>query len=203
MTANAMQGDREMCLAAGMDDYVSKPIRIDDLVDALSKSRPLDTHLDAAPHEERDRLEPAGHQRGGAEGTPPGALPDPTVLDPAALTDLLGMLGGEFIYLEEVIDSFLEDAPQLLAELQHYVAEGDSAGASRIAHSLKSNGSDFGAHTFSKLCKELELQGRSGEMEGAVELLAQIETEHAKLAAALQTVRQERRIPAPVLQAGV
>jgi HPt (histidine-containing phosphotransfer) domain-containing protein len=113
------------------------------------------------------------------------------------------MLGGEFVYLEELIDSFLEDGPQLLAELQDYVAEGDSAGASRIAHSLKSNGADFGAYTFSELCKELELRGRSGQLQGAVGLLAQIEAEHAKLAAVLQTVRHERRIPAPELQAGV
>jgi signal transduction histidine kinase/CheY-like chemotaxis protein len=203
MTANAMRGDREMCLAAGMDDYVSKPIRIDDLVDALSKSRPLDAHLDAAPHGERYGLEPADQQQEGPTGTLPGSLPDQLVLDPAALTDLLSMLGGEFVYLEELIDSFLEDGPQLLAELQDYVAEGDSAGASRIAHSLKSNGADFGAYTFSELCKELELRGRSGQLQGAVGLLAQIEAEHAKLAAVLQTVRHERRIPAPELQAGV
>jgi signal transduction histidine kinase/CheY-like chemotaxis protein/PAS domain-containing protein len=202
MTANAMQGDREMCLAAGMDDYVSKPIRIDDLVDALSKSRPLATDLDIPSQVEGNSIAPLTYHRKKQENSEPGAPPDLTVLDPAALADLLSLLGGEFIYLEEVIDSFLEDAPQLLAELQDCVAEGDPVGASRIAHSLKSNGADFGAHAFSELCRELELQGKSGKMEGAAELAAQIETEHTKLAVALRAVRREGRIPAASLPAG-
>ncbi len=205
MTANAMQGDREMCLAAGMDDYVSKPIRINELVDALSKSHPLDA--EAEPRGEGDRAGPelpeqtSDSLRGGngstATAAPPteGNPPDPSVLDPTALARLLSILGGEFAYLEELIDSFLEDAPQLLAELQGYVDRGDSGGASRIAHSLKSNGADFGASRFSELCKELEMRGKSGEMNGAAELVAQITAEHVKLDAALRAVRQDRRIP--------
>jgi HPt (histidine-containing phosphotransfer) domain-containing protein len=106
------------------------------------------------------------------------------------------MLGGEFVYLEELIDSFLEDAPQLLADLNRFVEDGDAEGASRMAHSLKSNGADFGASTFSNLCKELEVRGRSGEMNGAAGLVAQIEAEYGKLEAALRAVRREGRIPA-------
>ena len=93
----------------------------------------------------------------------PRTVPDVAVLDPAALENLLSMLGGEFVYLEELIDSFLEDAPQLLAELDQFVEGGDSAGVRRVAHSLKSNGADFGATTFSNLCKELEMVGKSGD----------------------------------------
>jgi CheY-like chemotaxis protein/HPt (histidine-containing phosphotransfer) domain-containing protein len=216
MTANAMQGDRERCLAAGMNDYVGKPIRIEELVEALSKSRPLEATSEAEASRDRDRLEAAGqalgaapqdgakgsvpHERSGEETSAtsapaPGNVPDMAVLDPAALEDLLSMLGGEFSYLEELIDSFLEDAPQLLAELNQFVVDGDPNGASRMAHSLKSNGADFGAATFSSLCKELEEQGRSGELNGAADLLAQIEAEYAKLDAALRVVRREGRIP--------
>jgi HPt (histidine-containing phosphotransfer) domain-containing protein len=117
------------------------------------------------------------------------------VLDPKALADLLTMLGGEFVYLEEIIDSFLEDAPKLLTELDQFVEEGDSAGVRRIAHSLKSNGADFGAMTFSNLCKDLELVGKSGALNGSAHLATQIATEYEKVAAALTLVRSERRIP--------
>jgi CheY-like chemotaxis protein len=206
MTANAMQGDREMCLAAGMDDYVSKPIRIEELVESLSKSRPLDAGREAlAGGAEPDELAadsgPSPAEQGAGE-TPsaaaltPAVVPDSAVLEPAALEDLLSMLGGEFVYLEELIDSFLEDAPQLLAELDRYVKEGDTGGASRVAHSLKSNGADFGATTFSNLCKELEINGRSGELDGAVKLSAQIQAEYRKVEAALRDVRLAGRIPA-------
>jgi signal transduction histidine kinase/CheY-like chemotaxis protein len=255
MTANAMQGDRELCLAAGMDDYVSKPIHIEELVGALSKSRPLQADQQAPEKKSanrpelvegpavpvlpvlsevertkaegsgaegpvlskaeglrkrpepveglRKRPEPVeGSVLSGAEGLRkrpepvegPAPTIDANVLDPAALKNLLSMLGGKFINLETLIDSFLADAPQLLAELNRFIADGDAAGARRIAHSLKSNGADFGATTFSHLCKELETLAKSGALDGASDLASQIVAEYEKVEAALSTLRREGKL---------
>jgi CheY-like chemotaxis protein len=236
MTANAMQGDREACLAAGMNDYVSKPIRIEDLVKALDRSEPLQasggpgttmvlnvedlksfaamppsgpSSADTAAQNGsglaqdgigfRKRIVPPSTQQPGDGGSSPLAQtapePEVAVLDPAALDNLLEMLGGEFRYLLELIDSFLEDAPELLNELDGYVWKGDSGGVRRIAHSLKSNGADFGADRFSQLCKELEEMGRLGEMGGVPEMTAQISDEYKRVEAALKAMRREGRVP--------
>jgi signal transduction histidine kinase/DNA-binding response OmpR family regulator/HPt (histidine-containing phosphotransfer) domain-containing protein/PAS domain-containing protein len=221
MTANAMQGDREMCLAAGMDDYVSKPIRIEELVSALSKSRPLEARQSTGEQliagdagdmsslgslaQDRTALSGADGNRRATEGgsEDPGSSsssiaaspPDLAVLDPGVLEDLLSMLGGEFNYLVELIDSFLEDAPQLLSELEHAVENGDAAGVRRVAHSLKSNGADFGATDFSNLCKELEMMGKEGLIDGAGDLVGRIVAEYGRVDAALTAVRREGKTP--------
>jgi HPt (histidine-containing phosphotransfer) domain-containing protein len=187
MTANAMQGDREICLAAGMDEYVSKPIRIESLVNALSKSRPLDSTW----------LEPPAQNAPASRRAPP-VIDSPTVLetelDRRALNNLLEVVGGEFSYLVEVIDSFLEDAPKLLAELQAAVANGDTGETRRIAHSLKSNGADFGAQELSKLCAQLEERARSGSLDGAPELAARIAAEYKYVAAQLKEIKSNGSI---------
>jgi HPt (histidine-containing phosphotransfer) domain-containing protein len=122
-------------------------------------------------------------------------LPVTDVLDAKALENLSSMLGGEFNYLVELIDSFLEDAPQLLSELDQFVASGDAAGIRRVAHSLKSNGADFGATTFSNLCKELEMMGKEGMVEGADDLLSQVAVEYARVEAALAQLRSDGKLP--------
>jgi signal transduction histidine kinase/DNA-binding response OmpR family regulator/HPt (histidine-containing phosphotransfer) domain-containing protein/PAS domain-containing protein len=205
MTANAMQGDREMCLVAGMDDYLSKPIRIPELVDALSQSRPLATgQPPKAPRVPADRTEQVGAspdpvpERGEENAPMPSDAPDSpssmAVLDPKVLDDLISMLGGEFAYLVELIDSFLEDAPQLLAELGQYIKDGDSAGVRRVAHSLKSNGADFGARTFSDLCRDLEMMAKSGKIDRVTELSDQILVEYSKVERSLRALRSEGRV---------
>jgi signal transduction histidine kinase/DNA-binding response OmpR family regulator/HPt (histidine-containing phosphotransfer) domain-containing protein len=206
MTANAMQGDRERCLAAGMNDYVSKPIRVEDLIQALSKSSPLTASqaseappvLDRVPQQGSRNSKPADKEAREKSSLPAGDLDTEagvTVLDPAALDNLLSIVGGEFDYLVELIDSFLEDAPQLLAELNHSLEGRDIASVQRVAHSLKSNGADFGATRFSDLCRQLEMVGKSGTLNGAVDLAAQVVAEYGRVADALATVRREGKIP--------
>jgi signal transduction histidine kinase/CheY-like chemotaxis protein len=202
MTANAMQGDREACLAAGMNDYVSKPIRIEELVGALSTSRPLES----GPGPEQETLETGAYESSSppaqpVEGLgvrvqpePDRTLSDGTVLDSRALEELLATLGGELANLKILIDSFLTDGPGLLDELDGFVEADDAAGVRRVAHSLKSNGADFGATTFAERCKQLEMMGKSGELDGAAEMAAQIRAEYRRVAAALATVRDREAI---------
>jgi PAS domain S-box-containing protein len=163
MTANALPEDREACFAAGMDDYVAKPIRPDELAEALSRARPL-THSGPAS------LEDAG-----------------ATLDASAVESLRELGGPDF--LAEVIDTFLNDAPALVATLRTTYEEGDAEALRRAAHTLKSNGQTFGAGAFSELCRELELRARSETADGTAELVDRIEREYPALESTLIALR--------------
>ena len=194
MTANAMQGDRERCIAAGMNDYVSKPVRIEELTRALGESPPL-----RSPQPEgslsNDVEAPSGSTAQAIrEPEAEAAEIETPVLDLDVLKDLLSMLGDDFSSLAEIIDSFLEDAPLLLDELQQYVASSDAPGVRRIAHSLKSNGADFGAQAFSDLCAKVEELGSEGALDDAPGLVGEILDEYEKVEAALNAVRRNGTI---------
>jgi HPt (histidine-containing phosphotransfer) domain-containing protein len=109
------------------------------------------------------------------------------VLDPAALENLREMMGGD-AELSELIDTFLEDAPQLLADMHQAVEQGDAAGLRLAAHSLKSNSADFGAMALSNLCRELEGMGKAGKLDGAAGLVRQAAAEYEQVKAALEAV---------------
>jgi PAS domain S-box-containing protein len=165
MTANALPEDREACFAAGMDDYVAKPIRPEELVAALKRVKPL----------------------GNGDGA--SARVELISLDDGALKNLRDLGGDDF--LGEVIDAFLADAPQLLATLRSSLADGSADELRRAAHTLKSNGATLGADGFAELCRTLEQRAKAGELDGAAELVERIEGEYRQLEEALTALRSE------------
>ncbi len=163
MTANALPEDREACFAAGMNDYVAKPIRAEELAAALKRAGSL------------------------AHGN--GDAPDVgfVSLDDDALKNLRDLGGDDF--LSEVIDAFLADAPELIATLRRSLTEDSNEELRRAAHTLKSNGATLGAETFSELCRTLEHSAKTGDLEGAPELVDGIEQEYLALEQALTALR--------------
>jgi CheY-like chemotaxis protein/HPt (histidine-containing phosphotransfer) domain-containing protein len=176
MTANVMPEDRQECLAAGMDDFIAKPIRVNELVAALSKSRPLAEAVGAVPP-------PAT-----GESVTDSAVP-PSVLDPAALERLREMAAGDAGFLKEMFETFLADAPGMLAEMRQALEQGDAATLRRAAHTLKSNSADFGAKALSDLCRELEMMGKAGTLDGAVEKVTSVEAEWGRVRAVLESMQ--------------
>jgi CheY-like chemotaxis protein/anti-sigma regulatory factor (Ser/Thr protein kinase) len=182
MTANVMKEDREACLSAGMNDYLGKPIRVEELVAALNKCQPLAKAVASVLPDEPTPAEVV------KEGAPDEAAED--ILDPKALEKLREMVGGDADFLAELIDTFLEDAPQMLAEMSQAVEDGDATVLRRAAHSLKSNSADFGAMALSSLCRELEGMGKTGTLAGTAEKVAQAKAEYERVQGALEILRR-------------
>ena len=168
MTAHSLSGDRERYLGMGMDDYISKPVRVEELTAAL------------------ERCQPHAHDgRTVGSSLAPDAVSRPTTaaIDPVDLErfrEMMGEAGTELIAL------FLEETLDLLAELREAVAKGDAESLQRVAHTLKGSSATLGAMRLSDLCKELEIMGRRGALEGAAEKVAQVETEYERVRVTLE-----------------
>jgi HPt (histidine-containing phosphotransfer) domain-containing protein len=112
------------------------------------------------------------------------------VLDLAAIENLREMVGGDETFLAELIDTFIGEAPQMLADMRQSVEEGDAELLQRAAHSFKSNSAEFGAMALSDLCRELEKMGKNGKLEGVTEKINRIETEYEPVKAALKALQR-------------
>jgi CheY-like chemotaxis protein/HPt (histidine-containing phosphotransfer) domain-containing protein len=176
ITANAMAGDREMCLEAGMDDYISKPIQVEALVEALKRSQVAQTE------------EAEGSEEGLHHSSP--ITQHAPLLDPAAIDKLIKMVDDPD-FLVELIESFLSNMPRLLANLHQALEQGDTSGMRTAAHTLKANSRDFGAKDLFELCQELEMKAKAGTLDGAAELIARIEPASERVKEALEALKEE------------
>ena len=157
MTANAMEGDREKCLDVGMNDYISKPIRVNELVRVLSPSQPT-------------------------EEPPKPTAQVESVLDPQVLQTFHEMMGESATeMLSQLIDIYLEDTPAMLETLKISLQENNLVSLQRTAHTLKSSSAALGAIKFSQLCQDLENLSKSQVTTGLCELVAQIESEYQRV----------------------
>lgn len=165
LTANVMAGDKERCLAAGMDDYLSKPLDMDQLGHVLGKYL-LKNH-DTCERSEVLAITPS--QQGHI------AL-NHAALNTEMLDNMRSLQGGEAI-LARVVDLYLNETPIQLADLRAAVESSDTEKFARIAHKLKSANANIGAEFMAELCSALEAIGRNNISEGAEDLLIQIENE--------------------------
>jgi signal transduction histidine kinase/DNA-binding response OmpR family regulator/HPt (histidine-containing phosphotransfer) domain-containing protein len=182
MTANVTKEDREACLEAGMDDYLAKPIHVDELVAALNKAVPVP--VNAIPPAEAIRSRMASQA-------------DPALLnlawpeasfDPTAIDKLLNLVGGDRKALSELIDSYLTDTSDLLRDLQQAMKNKDADLLRRAGHTLKSSSLDFGAIILSKLGKQLEDIGKEKRTFSAAELITQVEAEYKQMRVTLERI---------------
>src|ERR1700733_3470148 len=153
MTAHAMKGDRERCIAAGMDGYIGKPVKFSDIEETLA----------------------------GLKGVNVNPSPAPVRAENWSRNEALERIGGDQELLADLCKIFLEESPKLMAKLRQAIADGDYDGLMRAAHSLKGESSYLGAVGTSQAARELEDMGRDQDLSLADRTLAELERKISSL----------------------
>jgi two-component system, sensor histidine kinase and response regulator len=167
MTAYAMRGDREKCLAAGMDGYVSKPVSAAELFGALEKIAP---GASAAQSPSETRSGPS------------------LVVDRKAVCD---QVGGDVQLLRDIIEIFLQDCPQNVALIREAISRRDADALENAAHSLKGSVANFAVPAAYQAAFRLETLGRNRDFNQAQEALDRLEKETQRLRVALEALMEE------------
>jgi diguanylate cyclase (GGDEF)-like protein len=183
LTANALKGDKEEYLAAGMDDYLSKPFELDDLKEILDKW-----------------LEPVMSGQAGPAGEPSNLPVSSDVADNGALDrHLFGQLQSQFQGVraerfQKLVQTFLESSEISLKALNNALETGNKDEIVSLTHSLKSSSASLAAKTLSRLCGQVETNGRQGDFDGVAENIREINEEYARVESALQPYIVEKTI---------
>jgi CheY-like chemotaxis protein len=173
VTADALQGDREKCIQAGMDDYLTKPIRVADIQGVITKWRT------ASGPKEKD----------------PVHAPDKTGLDPLelALFERVHQLGIEtdLGFMIELIDTYAPSFEKQIEALRQSCSREDVHNIHQAAHSLKGAGLNIGAVEFGALCRQIEEQAFQKDFEGVGKMIQTLHDEMQRVLHALQVVKKK------------
>jgi signal transduction histidine kinase/CheY-like chemotaxis protein/HPt (histidine-containing phosphotransfer) domain-containing protein len=173
MTANALKGDRERCISAGMDDYVAKPVSQKDLAAVVERWTQQRSRKTVHPPPERKKIAPK------------------PALDRSRLEEL-SALGDEEDdnWVTSLIQRFLEDASSRIVKLVVASETGDATTLGSVAHALKGSAANIGATTVAEIARSLQALGRSGNVDGATDLITALEQEFGRVRTELESYAQ-------------
>lgn len=184
MTANAMEGDRDRCIEAGMDDYVAKPVEVPELRAALKRA---EVHAGMAGDAGEAESDPVSAEAPPEAG---GERADSDRMDLSVIEGLRELREpDEPDPMAELIDLYLADSPNRLAGMKEAAAAGDAKGLKAAVHGLKGSSSNLGARTLGSLCGALEERAAAGELEGAEKSIQRIHEEYDWVKSVLERER--------------
>ena len=189
LTAHALQGDREHCLAAGMDDYLSKPFTQDQLVLVLERWLARKAGTETSPSR---FTTPVSNMADSNTESHDAAASSPAI-DRQVLVAIQALQRpGKPNVLNKAITIYLDTAPELLRALRKGVDANDASLVQKAAHSLKSSSANLGAFQLAQLCKELENRARLQTLDQADPIMVKLENSYANVQGLLQTELRQK-----------